>query len=292
MLKSTLFLNSKSTIVLMPDADWNWEGWDGHLVVEAHIHKTHISTHKIIIEDDVPLFKFIPHAYRSKEFNDIPGMIGQATFMVDETTLVSKLKVDNFRPLHVDSTGTFECIVSTPSARNSATGPVPDTLLKKQGKWSVYDSNQKIFVKNEPLSPSAEATKLKEYVDKALEAHPDSCNLSTNAVAEKLGINDLKGKTASEQVEYMKKNWKTISHSDAQDSANNGKLAVAGYGEHTAVVIPGNEVIGNDKNSYPMIEGGASNTPYISYGDKHVGEVWSRTERNNVKYFSPPDPIQ
>ncbi len=136
---------------------------------------------------------------------------------------------------------------------------------------------------------------LKDAADKAYENHPDNCNKSTAETLNILGIQDLKeNMTANDQIDYMERNWETVSAYRAQNLANRGVVVVAGLKEighgHTAVVVPGEPVTKKNENcyvDYPMVEGGAMNVIARSKGDLSAGDVWGKLKRVRVKYYTP-----
>lgn len=72
----TPFVTNGAKIKLVPDAGWEWVGWDG--VIEVYPAKNHlkISGSEIIHKNDVPLFKLTPgRSYKAIAFSDTPGII-------------------------------------------------------------------------------------------------------------------------------------------------------------------------------------------------------------------------
>ena len=142
------------------------------------------------------------------------------------------------------------------------------------------------------------AKALKEAADAALNKHPKSCSHSTAAVAEALGHSELTGLNANEQVNYMEKHWKTVDAATSQSMANHGELVVAGLKDtgngHTAVVVPGDgatKMNNNQPSFYPNVQGSSLNGPGsagYSNGSKTAGDVWNKTDRQNVNYYAPP----
>jgi len=112
-------------------------------------------------------------------------------------------------------------------------------------------------------------------------------------VANAMGHPELNGKLANQQVDYMDKNWEAVDAKTAQERANNGDLVVAGLSDnphgHTSIVVPGDGAVKPDGRFYPNVEGGAMNKWARDHGtgDYTAGDVWSTTDRKNVKYYVP-----
>lgn len=142
------YLKSGATILLSPDGTWNWSGWDGHLTVQSYVKPLQLTNDNIIIESDVPQFKLLlPRNYTSIAFSDIPGIITNAVFIVDEPTLSDILQINGFFPLLLTTTGTFTCFCTSPSIRVTMAGPIPDPILVKNGTWKVIEPNQQVMFK-------------------------------------------------------------------------------------------------------------------------------------------------
>ena len=106
-------------------------------------------------------------------------------------------------------------------------------------------------------------------------------------------LSELNGKLANQQDDYMDKNWEAVDAKTAQERANNGDLVVAGLSDnphgHTSIVVPGDGAVKPDGRFYPNVEGGAMNKWARDHGtgDYTAGDVWSTTDRKNVKYYVP-----
>ena len=139
----------------------------------------------------------------------------------------------------------------------------------------------------------ARKKKLKDTADQARANNPKHCNESTAEVANAMGHPELNGKLANQQVDYMDKNWEAVDAKTAQERANNGDLVVAGLSDnphgHTSIVVPGDGAVKPDGRFYPNVEGGAMNKWARDHGtgDYTAGDVWSTTDRKNVKYYVP-----
>lgn len=143
------FLNNGAQIELKPSPDWSWEGWDGKMEIRALKNTMKISGEDVMHENDVPAFILAPgKSYKAKGFDDIPGIIGPAKFIVDKETLDDKMKLNGFYALLITTTGKFTAIVTIPSLNTKPAVPVPDPLLIKTGTWKVVKPNQNIVFRN------------------------------------------------------------------------------------------------------------------------------------------------
>jgi hypothetical protein len=139
------------------------------------------------------------------------------------------------------------------------------------------------------LDPRAQ--QLRDRSVAAARNNPRACNQSVAEVARGYGRNDLDNMNANQQVDYMQQNWRTVDATTAQEMANRGDLVVAGLpGQghgHVAVVTPGSGAVAPDGNFYPQVTGGALNPVAYSEGDRTAGQVWSRSDRGSVQYYTP-----
>jgi hypothetical protein len=120
----------------------------------------------------------------------------------------------------------------------------------------------------------------------------NNCSGFIKGVAQKLGVSIPMNATADGIVDHLSGgSWsKLASGADAAKQAGNGMLVVAGLKSsdhnpkrgngHVVIVVSGNLY----RNTYPMCWGGSIGTAQ-SRGDKSVGEVWNRTDRDSVKYY-------
>lgn len=122
-------------------------------------------------------------------------------------------------------------------------------------------------------------------------AHRDDCSGFLRAVAGELGY-PLTG-IADQIMDHLAANWTSLTREQAIAAADRGELVVVGLKSgdhdpprnhgHVAVVVPGPLY----HDLYPPVWcgslGGAA-----SNGNKTVGEVWRRSDRNNVHYYRPP----
>lgn len=182
----------------------------------------------------------------------------------------------------------------------------PDDRPKKE--WLINedeeaDEEAEGEVKEEAEEEAEEAEKekkekaeqLKAAAETARRANENNCSGSTAEAATRMGNNELNNKNANQQVVHMAANWVEVTASQAQAFANSGTLVVAGKAEdrgsgHTMTVIPGELKRAGDGRYYPMVEGGSSHGPGSggwSNGTKSAGECWSRSTRDQVKYYTP-----
>ena len=119
----------------------------------------------------------------------------------------------------------------------------------------------------------------------------DNCSGFAKAVAAKLGVT-LPNVQADGIVEYISGNWtKLDSGAEAAKEAGLGYLVIAGLkgadhtparsSGHVAIVVTGRLYLGK----YPLCWGGSTGVAQ-SRGDKSTGEVWARSDRNNVEYYA------
>lgn len=139
---------------------------------------------------------------------------------------------------------------------------------------------------------SVAANNLKAAANSGMAGNEGNCSGSVAKTMTKMGNTELNGKVANDQVDYMEKNWKTVSAQEAQDLANAGQPVVAGLANpnghgHVAVVVPGDGAIKPDKNFYPNVQGGSLGGAGKSWGDKTSGDVWNTSDRKKVKYYVP-----
>lgn len=131
--------------------------------------------------------------------------------------------------------------------------------------------------------------------DSNLTGVPNSTNCSgfVRSVAGRLN-KLIVGGQADDLVSYMVNNWQAVaSGTDAAALAQQGVLVVAGLKSsdhtparnngHVAVIVPGPLYHGK----YPCCWCGSSGSAQ-SQGDKSVGEVWNRSDRDNVVYHRAP----
>ena len=120
-----------------------------------------------------------------------------------------------------------------------------------------------------------------------------ACNYSVQAMAKFMG-HPLPDLQANELVEYMSKNWNSVSPEKAQVLANNGVLVVAGafntnagHSGHVAVVYPGGGKTVSGE-FFPQLIGGAQRAAGYSAGEKTANQVFGRQSwRDKVGYWTP-----
>jgi hypothetical protein len=121
----------------------------------------------------------------------------------------------------------------------------------------------------------------------------NNCSGFLRSVAGHLNIT-LYGQQADDLVESIRKNWvKVDTASSAAQFASQGMLVVAGLkgsehdpkraNGHVAVIVPGPFYHGK----YPRCWCGSTGTAQ-SQGNKSVGEVWNRHDRDQVTYYRAP----
>jgi cell wall-associated NlpC family hydrolase len=122
--------------------------------------------------------------------------------------------------------------------------------------------------------------------------HSKDCSGFVRAVTAALGYT-LEG-DADAIMDYIKENWvQSGSGAEAASFAGEGTLVIAGLrsDEHTparnhghvAIVVPGDLY----RDKYPLVWCGSLGSAQ-SQGDKSVGEVWNKTDRDHVTYWMAP----
>lgn len=120
----------------------------------------------------------------------------------------------------------------------------------------------------------------------------NNCSGFVKAVAKKLGIPLPETANADGIVDSIAKDWKNLkSGSEAAQQAAAGVFVLVGLkgvghkparnNGHVAVVVSGKLY----KEKYPPVWGGSTGGAQ-SQGDKSVGEVWNRTDRDSVAYYA------
>lgn len=120
----------------------------------------------------------------------------------------------------------------------------------------------------------------------------DNCSGFVKAVARELGIPLPATATADGIADAISANWTAVaSGPEAARLATSGSfvLAVLKAADHSparnnghvAIVVSGALY----KQKYPVVWGGSIGSAQ-SRGDKSVGEVWNRSDRDNVSYYA------
>lgn len=120
----------------------------------------------------------------------------------------------------------------------------------------------------------------------------NNCSGFVKSVASKLGVPIPATANADGITEYISKNWtKIATGKEAADQAQLGVFVVvalkganhspARTSGHVAVVVRGTLY----KDKYPLVWGGSTGGAQ-SKGNKSVGEVWNRSDRDNVAYYA------
>jgi hypothetical protein len=140
------FVRNKATIVLTPDPNWSWKGWNGELQINGNSSKVKVNGEHVIEETDVPNFQFTPQTYTAIGFQDIAGTIVQAIFTVSPGTASRKIRTRVGYALHASTSGTFIATVGVPSQLTTPGGLVPDPISQKRGTWRIKEPGQQIFL--------------------------------------------------------------------------------------------------------------------------------------------------
>ena len=120
----------------------------------------------------------------------------------------------------------------------------------------------------------------------------DNCSGFVKAVAKGLGIPLSDTANADQITDHIAESWtKVASGVEAGRMAGTGRLVLvalkssshtpARNNGHVAVVV-GGELY---RQKYPLVWGGSTGSAQ-SQGTKSVGEVWNRSDRDNVAYYA------
>jgi len=135
----------------------------------------------------------------------------------------------------------------------------------------------------------------KEAFEKSyIEGTPNKNNCSgfVKEVARKLGVPLPHTANADGIVDHLAANWAEVADgAEAARQAGTGKLVLVGLkasdhtparnNGHVAVVVSGDLY----RSKYPKVWGGSTGSAQ-SQGTKSVGEVWNRSDRDNVTYYA------
>lgn len=168
-----------------------------------------------------------------------------------------------------------------------------DRYRQQSPSWSLWASIRRLFGMGDggPVAPGQlTGADLARLAREGHDLHAGYCHQSVAHVTDRLGIAGLGGKSADQQVAFMRQNWSTIDAREAQNRANQGGLVIAGLADagmaHTAIVTPGAGSTTMEGSFYPNVTcGGAGNAR--SDGSRTAGDVWSPLSRDNVQYFVP-----
>lgn len=119
----------------------------------------------------------------------------------------------------------------------------------------------------------------------------DNCSGFVKSVAKELGVPLPATANADGIMDAVANTWKKVnSGAEAANLASTGAVVLAGLkggshkparqNGHVAIVISGKLY----REKYPAVWGGSTGGAQ-SQGDKTVGEVWNRTDRDNVAYY-------
>lgn len=120
----------------------------------------------------------------------------------------------------------------------------------------------------------------------------DNCSGFVKEVARALGVGVPHTADADGLIAYFEANWSPVaSGTEAARLAGTGRLVVVGLkaadhrpargNGHVAVVVTGEFY----RQVYPPVWGGSTGAAQ-SQGTKSVGEVWNRSDRDAVRYWS------
>jgi len=147
---------------------------------------------------------------------------------------------------------------------------------------------------NKPLQCSVLADQILQNAIDAAQDESDNCSGSVREAAELSHIPFTQG-NANDQIKWLEMEvklgrWqKSQNGVEAQGWAEEGRFVVVGFpakrNGHVAVVVKGPLY----KGKYPTVVGGAINPVARSEGNLTVGEVFNRSDRNKVTYYTPKE---
>lgn len=121
-------------------------------------------------------------------------------------------------------------------------------------------------------------------------AHSNNCSGFVNAVTTELG-HPLTGNANTQMATLASsRDWEAIDRATAVEAVKGNALVIAGLssGAHNPPRNNGHIVVVVDgtlyRGIYPIVWGGSIGNAQ-SRGTKSVGEVWNRTDRDNVLYY-------
>jgi len=138
--------------------------------------------------------------------------------------------------------------------------------------------------------------KLLQECQEAYASYETNCSGFLKEVCKVLGVAIDQG-NADAIADFFDSNWtKLKDHADAKKMVDDKKFVVATLKSsdsnknpkpsngHVAIVIPGELY----RKTYPKVYCGGMSPLGRSEGDKSVGEIWSRVDRDSVKYYQSP----
>jgi hypothetical protein len=125
----------------------------------------------------------------------------------------------------------------------------------------------------------------------------NNCSGFVKSVAKKLGAAIPETANADGIVDAISKSWTKLgSGAEAGQKAATGTFVIAGLkaSDHTPARNNGHVAIVVDgalyRNKYPACWCGSTGGAQ-SQGEKSIGEVWNRTDRDNVAYYAYLNPV-
>lgn len=138
--------------------------------------------------------------------------------------------------------------------------------------------------------------KLLQTCQQAYKSYEANCSGFLKEVCLELGVTVDQG-NADAIADFLDSNWtKLKDHADAKKVVDDHKFVVAVLKSsdsnkvpkpsngHVAIVIPGELY----RKIYPKVYCGGMSPLGRSKGDKSVGEIWAKVDRDSVKYFQSP----
>lgn len=139
-------------------------------------------------------------------------------------------------------------------------------------------------------------TNLLKACDAAYVTYESNCSGFLKEVCRQLGVVIDQG-NADAIADYLAANWTGLdNHAAAKQAVDTGKLVVVALEStdsnkepkpsngHVAIVLP----VELYRQTYPKVYCGGMSTYGRSQGDKSVGEIWAKVDRDSVNYYQSP----
>ncbi|MDB2686766.1 hypothetical protein N9Y42_06100 [Mariniblastus sp.] len=135
-------VTTKAVVSFQPAASWDWDGWNGELDLSTKDLKVVSGGEIVGVESDLVALntKLAGKRYKGVGFDDIPGVVVNATILVTQSTLSNVAEIAGKKVAHSGTSGKFIVMVS-PSFMKSKP-PIPDPVICKNGTWEIKDPGQ------------------------------------------------------------------------------------------------------------------------------------------------------
>jgi hypothetical protein len=147
-------------IKLEPDTSWAWQGFDGEILLNGGQSLLNVKGKPVVIETDFPQNQMLGQTYKTLiPPSQAPGIIQSIELSVDESTLSTHV-FSKEAGVTKKTKGNFKATIASPATVNNAHDKDFPTT-KKEGKWEVIESGQKIMAV-EATAPQSLFLKMKE----------------------------------------------------------------------------------------------------------------------------------